>query len=69
MRGGVMSKGSIVEAVDPLGDDRQLLTDEPVEVHDFRRITHHFRGIYIICLTLIKKVGRYLHVSGWTWKH
>jgi hypothetical protein len=28
------------------GKNRQLATDGPVEVGDFRRITDHFRGIY-----------------------
>ena len=31
------------------------LTDELVEVQDFRKVTDHFRWIYILCLKLIKK--------------
>ena len=38
-----------------IGENRQLVTDEPVEiekwpveVQDFREITDHFRGIYRI---------------------
>jgi hypothetical protein len=27
-------------------ENRQLVTDVPVEVHGFRRNTDHFRGIY-----------------------
>jgi hypothetical protein len=34
-----MAKGPMI------GENRQLVTDEPVEVRDFRRITDHFRGI------------------------
>jgi hypothetical protein len=36
-----------------IGENQQLVTDEPVEVQDFRRLTNHFRGIYGICLKLI----------------
>ena len=32
------------------GKNRRLVTDEPVEVDDFRRITDHFREIYGIYL-------------------
>jgi hypothetical protein len=32
------------------GKNRRLVTDEPVEVEDFRRITDHFREIYGIYL-------------------
>ena len=42
-----------------IAENRQLVTDEPVEfekkpaeVQDFRRITDHFRGIYGIYLKL-----------------
>ena len=38
----------------------QLVTDEPVEVQDFRRITDRFRGIYGIYLKLIYKIRRML---------
>ena len=48
------------------GENRPLITDEPVEfeklpveVQDFRKIADHFRGIY----------GISQHVTGWTWKH
>ena len=44
------------------GENRLLVTDEPVEfekqpveVQDFRKITDHLRGIYTIYLKLIKK--------------
>ena len=43
------------------GENRPLITDEPiefekqlVEVQDFRKMTHHFRRIYGIYLTLLK---------------
>ena len=43
------------------GENRQLVTDEPVEfekypveVQDFRKITENFRGIYGIYLNSIK---------------
>jgi len=55
---------------------RPLVVDEPVEFEkqlvecqDVRKkkITHHFRGIYGICLKLTKKKPtRCQHVSGWT---
>ena len=32
------------------GKHRPLVTDGPVQVQDFRGITYHFRGIYIIHL-------------------
>jgi hypothetical protein len=42
-----------------IGENRQLVTDEPVEfekqpveIQDFGKITHHFRGIYGIYLKL-----------------
>ena len=39
-----------------IGENRQLVADEPVEVQDFRRITDHFRGTYRrIYLKLIKE--------------
>jgi hypothetical protein len=38
-----------------LGKNRWLVTDEPVAVGDCRRITDHFRGIYIIYPNLIKE--------------
>ena len=44
------------------GENRQLVTDEPVEfdkqlvdVQDCRKITHHIRGIYSIYPNLIKE--------------
>jgi hypothetical protein len=37
-------------------EETQLpVTDEPVEVHGFRRVTDHLRGIYGIYLELTKK--------------
>ena len=45
-----------------IGENRQLVTDDPVEfeklpveVQDCRKITDHFRGIYRIYLNLIKE--------------
>ena len=39
-----------------MGENRLLVTNEPVEVHqDFRKITDHFRGIYRIYPNLIKE--------------
>ena len=35
----------------------------------FKKITHHFRGIKIICLKSIRKTERCHHVTSWTWKH
>ena len=47
------------------GKNRQLVTDELVEIRDFRRITDHFRRIYEIYLECIKQTGRCQHVTGW----
>ena len=41
-----------------IGENRQLVTDEPVEVQDCRKITGHFRGIYRIYPNLIKENPR-----------
>ena len=48
-----------------IGENRQLVTDEPVEfekqpveVQDCRKFTDHFRGIYRICPNLIKENWR-----------
>ena len=35
-----------------------LVTDHPVQVQDFRKLTHHFRGIYGIYLKLMKKTQK-----------
>ena len=40
------------------GENRQLVTNEPVEVQDCRIITDHFRGICRIYLNLIKENQR-----------
>ena len=40
------------------GENQQLVTDEPVEVHDGRKIPDHFRGIYRIYPNLIKENQR-----------
>jgi hypothetical protein len=34
-------------------ENRPLVTDEPLEVGEFRKNTTHFRGIYRIYLNLI----------------
>ena len=51
---------------------RPLVTDESVEVQDFRRITDLFKRICrILYLKSIKteiKTERSQHVTGWTWK-
>ena len=42
------------------GANRPLVTDEPGwRVKGFRKITHPFRGIYGICLNLIRKAERF----------
>jgi hypothetical protein len=51
-----MNTSLIVEHFDR--EIRPLVTDEPVEVQDFRRITDHFRGIYGIYLKLMQKTRR-----------
>ena len=40
------------------GENRPLVTDEPVEVQDLKKITNHFRGMYEICLKLIKETPK-----------
>ena len=37
-----------------IGENRQLVTDEPVDVQDCRKITNHRIGIYIIYPNIIK---------------
>ena len=41
-----------------IGENRQLITDEPVEVQDCKKITDHFRGIHGIYPNLIKENWR-----------
>jgi hypothetical protein len=41
-----------------IGKNRRLVTDEPVEVQECRRITDHFRGSYRIYPKLIKENRR-----------
>ena len=36
-------------------ENRQLVTNEPVEVQECRKITDHSRGIYRICPKLVKE--------------
>ena len=33
--------------------------NEPVELQAFRKITHHFKGIYRICLKFMKKIRKF----------
>ena len=40
----------------------QLVTDEPVEVQDCRKITNHSRGIHRIYLNLIKEIVEDVHM-------
>ena len=37
------------------GENWLLVTVEPVDVQDFRKITHHYRGMYKICVKILKK--------------
>jgi hypothetical protein len=41
-------------------ENRQLVTNAPVEVQDCRKITDHFRGIYIIYPNLSQENRRML---------
>ena len=52
-----------------IDENRQLVTDEPVEVQDCRKITDQYRGIYRIYPNLIKECGGCQHVTGWTCKY
>ena len=49
---------SSLEVGTMIGENRQSVTDEPVEVQDCRKITDHFRGIYSVYPNLIKKNRR-----------
>ena len=40
------------------GENRLLVTDEPVKFQDFKKITHHFREIYRTYLILIKETPK-----------
>ena len=51
------------------GENRPLVTDEPVEVQDFSKITDHVTEIYRMYLKLVKKNRKMTIVTGWTWKH
>ena len=46
-----------------------LVTDEPVEVEDSRRINNHFREIHGIPQINIENTEGCQHVIGWTRKH
>ena len=58
-------------------ENQPLVTDElvefekwPVEVHDFRKFTDHFRGIYGPYLKSMKKEQNDVkHITGWAWIH
>jgi hypothetical protein len=52
-----------------IGENRQLVTDDPVEVEDCRKFNDHFRGIDSIYHNLKKKTGGCQHVTDWTCKH
>jgi hypothetical protein len=53
-----------------VGENRQLVTDEPVEVQDFRRITDHSRRINReYTSNSYRKTEGCPHVTGWTCKH
>ena len=41
-----------------IGENRQLVTNEPVEVGDFKKITDHFRGIHRIYPNSVKENRR-----------
>ena len=41
-----------------VGENQQLVTDEPVEIQDYRKITDCFKGIYKAYPNLIKENQR-----------
>jgi hypothetical protein len=49
-----------------IGENQQLVTDEPVEVGDCRIITDPFRGIFRMNPNLIKKFE--CGSGGWEWR-
>jgi hypothetical protein len=52
------------------GENRQLVTNEPVEVHqDCRKITGHLKGICRIYPNLIKESWRMSIWFSWNCKH
>ena len=48
---------------------RPLVTNEQVEVQDFRKFTHNFRGISRINPDKSSNTRRCRDATGWTWKH
>jgi hypothetical protein len=47
-----------------IGENRQLVTKEPIEVQDCMKITDHFREIYTIYPNLIKE-NRMMSTYNW----
>ena len=47
------------------GRNRLLVTNEPVEVQDCRKISDHFRGICGIYLELMKKTRKITTRNHW----
>ena len=41
-----------------IGETRQFVTNEPVEVHDDMKIADHFKGIYRIIYPNLTKLNR-----------
>jgi hypothetical protein len=66
-----MGAGSRSEAPQTMnGDNRLLVTDEPVELQDLRKITRNFREVYKICSNLTQgETERCQHITGGSWKH
>jgi hypothetical protein len=50
-----------------IGENRQLVTNEPVEVQNCRKITDHLRGIYRIYPTLIMEIKKNSWSLGHQW--
>ena len=45
-------------------ENQPLVTDELVEIQDFRKINHHFKGIYGIYLKIKINAERSQHVTS-----
>jgi hypothetical protein len=47
-----------------IGENRQSITNEPVEIQDRKKMTDHFRIIYKICPNLIKEKRKLVRLAN-----
>ena len=48
-----------------IAENQQLVTNEPVDIQDCRKVTDHFREIYGIYSNLIKETWRMSTCNRW----